>query len=220
MTIYLRLGLSALLFASVVGRNSASCQAPPTPKDGLTRLGISIDPTSLYAALHDPRAAVRSAAAAELAEMKDTGAITWIEGAMAQEQNTEVLFTFAQSLDTLGSAAGTIWLERYCSNAAEPVENRIRAAINLQHGGNYTCLPAMTEFLTSKDSAIQQSVLLYMLHIPTLQPNSPPTLGPNLLYLANGGATEYLRHLAGKVLMQIGDEATRSSYQLQHPKQN
>jgi len=220
MMIYFKLGLLALIFAPMVSGTLAVSQAPPTLKEGLSRLGISLNPTSLYAALQDPRPAARSGAAAELAEMKDPGAAAQIESAMAREQNKEVLFAFAQSLNSLGDSVGTTWLERYCSNKAEAVEDRIRAAIDLQLSEKYTCLPAMAEFLTSKDPAIQQSVLLYMLHIPNFQPNSPPTLGPNLLYVANGGATEYLRNLAGKVVMKIGDDATRSSYQLQHPKLN
>ncbi len=220
MMISVKFGSIALIVASMVSGTSASGQAPPTLKEGLSRLGISLNPTSLYAALRDPRPAARSGAAAELAEMKEPGAISQIESAMTREKNKEVLFAFAQSLNSLGDSAGTTWLERYCSKTAEAIEDRIRAAIDLQLSGNYTCLSAMTEFLKSKDPAIQQSVLLYMLHIPTLQANSPPTLGPNLLNIVNGGATDYLRHLAGMVVMQIGDDTTRLSYKSQHPKQN
>lgn len=204
----------ALIVASMVPAATAAGQAPPTIKEGLTRLSISLDPVSLYAALHDPRPAARSGAAAELAEMKDPGAAAEIRGAMSREQNREVLFAFAQSLDSLGDLAGSTWLERYCSTPAEAIENRIRAATALQLSGNYSCLPAMTEFLTSEDPAIQQSVLLYMLNIPTIQSNSPKTLGARLLAIANSGTTENLRNLAGKVILQIGDRETRSSYEL------
>jgi HEAT repeat protein len=218
MKVNLAFGSKLVAVSSLLATGLASGQAPPTVEQGLARLGISLDRASLQYALHDPRPAARGAAAAQLAFLKVTDAIPEIEEVIDHEENKMVVFTLAQSLNILGSAKGTIRLESYCSSTDQPPGMRILAASDLSDTGDYKCLAGVTEFLNSKDSGIKQSVLLYMLHIPSPQHDSPANLGPALLAIARGDSDPYFRGLAGKVIMQIGDKSTRSIYRQEHTK--
>jgi hypothetical protein len=207
----------AILCAFAALDTCGLCQAPPTIKQALSKLGISTDRTSLYAALRDHRPAARGIAAAELAEMRDYGAVQQIESLLPYEHDKEVRFTFDQSLNILGSQAGTSALEGYCADTTEDVEYRIRASDDLAVTGDYKCISAAADYLTSKDGTIQLWALLYLSKVPAQQLNVPKGLGPNLLSIAKDGSSENLRNLAGKAIMRVGDEGTKSAYLASHP---
>lgn len=210
--------LSVVAVAALIPGVSIPGQAPPTFKQALAKMGISSDRQSLYRALHDPRPAVRSVAAAELAEMKDPGTVSQIEPLIANEPDHSVAFTFAQSLNLLGSSVGTARLQRYCSDDSEEFGWRLQAAEDLAQTGNYKCLSSITPYLGSQDTTVQEGVLLYLLHVPEAEARTDSSLGARLLTIADQKADKNMRELAGKVILQIGDDATKATYRAQHPR--
>lgn len=212
MTIYLNSKSKGLLLLVLLMAETALGQAPPTTEQVLARLGVALDRSTLYKTLHDQRPEARSAAAAELAEIMDVDSIPEMKAVISREQNKQVIFTLAQSLNILGSPEGTIRLEAYCSDPKQLADVRIDAATDLAYTKNYKCLSSVTQYLTSKDSSLKQSVLLYMLQIPSFQKDSPPGLGHVLMAVAMEDSDPYLRTLAGRVIDQIGDETTKANY--------
>ena len=94
----------------------------------------------------------------------------------------------------------------------------LRAADDLAYTRDYKCLSAAAGYLSTKDSALRQAVLLYMLHIPAYQPDSPPDLGASLLAIAYRDPDPYFRKLAGKVILQIGDAGTKALFASRHAR--
>jgi HEAT repeat protein len=185
-------------------------QGPPkTPEQFLTQAGISLDKNSLIQALDDNRVGILASAATVLAERGITEAVPAIDSRMKGEQNKQLVLTLAQSLNILGSSDGTKQLEAFCLGKDVDGGERMRAAYALVNTKNYSCLPAMPEFLNSSHPDDKQSALLYLLQIPSPQKNAPKTLGPALLAIASSDTDKQFRTLAKRVIERIGDPATK-----------
>ncbi len=192
-----------------LGFSLVRAQAPPTIDQALVHLGLSKDRLSLYKALRDSRADVRSVAAAE---MHDVEAIPMIAGAMAKEPDRQVRFNMAQDLNVLGSPDGTHKLESSCADLRESFETRMHAAIDLSNTGNYECLPFVSDILHSPEPTLRESVLLYLNQISSAPRIFPPSVGAALLHVARREADPKMRSLAAKVIFQIGDRDTKDRF--------
>jgi hypothetical protein len=69
--------------------------------------------------------------------MMDVDSIPEMKAAISREQNKQVIFTLAQSLNILGSSEGTVRLEEYCSDPKQPADVRINAATDLGVSSGY-----------------------------------------------------------------------------------
>jgi hypothetical protein len=88
--------------------------------------------------------------------MMDVDSIPEMKAAISREQNKQVIFTPAQSLNILGSSEGTVRLEEYCSDPKQPADVCINAATDLAYSKNYKCLASIAKCLTSEDSSLRQ----------------------------------------------------------------
>lgn len=185
-------------------------QGPPrTPEQVLAQAGISLDKESLLQGLDDNRPGILASVATVLAEKRIVEAIPAINARMREEQDKHLELTLAQSLNILGSKDGTNRLKEFCLGGDLSTGERMRAAYDLLYTNNYSCLPAMPEFLNSDHTDEKQAALLYLRQIPSPQSNAPGTLGPALLNVASSDSDKELRTLAKQVIDKIGDPATK-----------
>jgi HEAT repeat protein len=152
-------------------------QQPPSLEEALKAKGVGLSVESLRTALQDPRPEVRSLAAGELAEKKDTASLPLIRSALAKAGTPLERLNLAEALVTLGDPEGNIALRNVCEDQNLREDSRLIAANQLFQAGDDGCISAVVHILVSTNqSAIRLSAQDFLKQEKTV----PSVLIPNL----------------------------------------
>lgn len=198
---------------SVVARGPGVAQAPPTIEAELSRYGVPVTQLGLRSALRDNRPEVRSLAAGELAEIKDTSSVPLILKALEAEKDPSVKFNMATALASLNSQVGNRVLAQMCDDASLPEERRLGAASRLVDNGNLNCLSSVEGILRkTTNPSIKANALLILARAKTIPASLMPRIH-NALTASLQDPDSAVRQYASACIATLGDKAAAPNLQ-------
>jgi HEAT repeats len=136
-------GVCAAVFWQLIVGVGASAAQPETFAHALGRYHIKLTEEALVEALRSQVDEVRSLAAAELAEQKDSRVLPFIIAAADDERDTLTQINIASAAVWLGSSEGERILIRTCGDINIPTYLRVTSAGNMSEQDAHVCLPSL-----------------------------------------------------------------------------
>jgi HEAT repeat protein len=208
----MRRSINHLVRATILAHVIASAitsiaQAPPTIEAALHKYGVSTTRLALQSALTDNRPEVRSLAAGELAEMKDSASIPLMVEVLQQEKDTLVRLNMAGSLLSLGSPVGKRVLLNLCNDTLLSESRRLEAGSRLVDVGDTGCLSSVESILAKTgDAPIKVSALLVLARVKVV-PGSLAATTHQLLVKTLQDGSSTVRQYSSECLVALGDKA-------------